>query len=309
MSQEQSIELQDFLDAFDPDDYPALKFACLPQYVHDDLAKDRFVTAAASNQLMLERELYQEGQKRTAACETQMKRLDFFESNQADWSRELRERLLGRGIVKQKVDSYFSAFVSFWPKGKSIRLKSEEMRAIIASVAGHDKERNSHAAGKFVLEKTVPAIDPLFSPQEMAWVFKENEAMLQNTMEEYFKVLGGSEERSINSTYVRRGMYLADSLPEYWHEAQYLSSYSLMLTVAESFSRTWTQGNKSTGRPVIVSTPLPNIQTRVVAFSGFIEGMPIGQAELVVAPPLLRSTVRFRGAHGGGGPIDEYEYE
>lgn len=248
-------EYDEFLDTFDPTAYPALMHASMPQYVDDDLARQRLIATACKGEATLERESYQEGEKLASEEEARLKCLDFFKLRQAHCNDELRGRLLEDGLSPYKIDTYFDAIATLWIQARSIRLRSPEMRAIIASVACHDREYYPAMAGKFVANSAAPDVVPLLTPEEIASVFAANRDMMENEIFEYFKAVGNESERSINRIFARRGMYRAGSLEPWWREEEYLSSYSLMLTVVESFSRTWRPSNKAAGKPTITRRP------------------------------------------------------
>ena len=302
-------DYDEFLATFDAWSNPALVHACMPQYIDDDLSKQRMIATASEGETTLEREPFQEGQKSVSANEAHLKCLDFFKQRQTRCCGELRDRLVHDGIATHKIDEYFDAIANVWTQGRSTRLKSPQMQAIFASIARHDHAYRPDAAGKFVVNSKVSGVTPLFTPEEMASLFLANQNMLETGIADYFKAIGNGNERSINRTYARRGMYCDRPPVPRWKEQDYLSSYTLMLTVAELFSQTWRPSTQATGKPTIVSTILPNLQQRVVAFAGFIDGMEIRQVELVVAPPVRAFNVRYHGTHGTNAAIEEFEYE
>lgn len=299
----------EFLETFDPNDYPALVHAISEPYVHDDLAFSRLIKHASEGEKLLEREAYRQGKKKMTFEEAGLRRLDFFIAHQEAYSRDLRERLLEGGISGQQIDSYMSAFAEFWIDGRKRRLDSPEMQSVMTSVVEHDRARHQPQASACVANTPRQDIAPLFTPSQMARVFDANSNMLENVLYRYFQLLDDNRTQSINRTYARRGMYCEEKPGDYWREQHYLSSYSLATTVPEQFSQTHTSATTGKGTPTIVSTPIPAIQHRVVAFAGFIESMDLDQMELVVAPPLSRLQVRRIGSHGTSPVIEEYLYE
>lgn len=88
-------------------------------------------------------------------------------------------------------------------------------------------------------------------------------------------------------------------------ELHYLSSYSLALSPVEQFAQTYTKSTQNVGVSCIFAAPLPAIQKRVVAFAPFIKNMDLRQMELVVAPPIERTTMTYAGEWDG---IREYQF-
>lgn len=299
----------EFLETFDPNDYPILMHASSEPYVHDDFAHARLIQQAQSDGALLERTQNRPGKKTMTLEEARLRCLDFFTEHQLGCSQELRERLLEEGISDQQVDVYMRAFAYLWVDGRKRRLDSPEMQSIMASVAEHDRVRHPDQAGVYVANAPRQGIVPLFTPSQMVRLFDANSSMLEVALHDYFQLLDNDRGQSINRTYVRRGMYCEEAPVVHWKERYYLSSYSLSTTVPEQFSQTHTSATKGRGFPTIVSTPIPTIQHRIVAFAGFIQSMDLNQMELVIAPPVSSLKVTPAGCHGTSPVIAEYLYE
>lgn len=298
-----------FLHSFDPNDYPALMFSSSDAYVHDHLALDRLIKHGSIGDATLARDLYRPGTKHIGPEEVGITNLDFFRITQTQDSAELRARLRRAGISSARIDRYMQAFATLWVGTRSQRLHSPQMLEVMASIVQHDLVFHSGAAGRYVANQPYAAVSPLFSPEQMAAVFQANSDMLETTLYAYSKRLSENDGWSINRVYARRGMHRVTDISPVWSEQQYLNSYSLTVTVPEQFAQTHTHTSRKAGVPTIVSACLPSIQGRIVAFAGFVEGMTLNQAELVVAPPVRELAVRYLGTHGTAPAIEEYVYD
>ena len=306
---EQDDSYEAFLHTFDPNDYPALVFASSESYVYDPLTLRRLIRHGSIGEKSIDRDLYRSGIKYIGPEEVEIANLNFFRETQAEHSKELRERLLSVGVADACIDRYMQAFSTLWVGTRSQRLKSPQMLEVMASIVKHDRALHGGSAGRYVVHRPYADVPPLFSPEQMAAVFQANSDMLETTLYAYSMLLPDSSSWSINRVYVRRGMHRATDIPPVWSEQQYLNSYSLTVTVPEQFAQTQSSGTRQSGIPTIVSACLPSVQDRVVAFAGFVEGMTVDQAELVVAPPVREIAVRYLGTHGSDPAIEEYVYD
>ncbi|WP_284448008.1 hypothetical protein [Pseudoxanthomonas mexicana] len=306
---EEDDSYEAFLRSFDPNDYPALMFASSEPYVHDPLALERLIRHGSIGDATLARDMYRPGTKHVGPEEVEITNLEFFRITQTQNSTELRARLRSAGISSARIDRYMEAFATLWVGTRSQRLHSPQMLEVMASIVQHDLAFHRGAAGRHVVNKPYVETSPLFSPEQMAAVFQANSDMLETALYAYSKHLPESDGWSINRVYARRGMHRVTDIPPVWSEQQYLNSYSLTVTVPEQFAQTYTSASRRAGTPMIVSACLPSIQGRIVAFAGFVEGMSVDQAELVVAPPVREIAVRHLGTHGSDPAIKEYVYD
>jgi hypothetical protein len=287
-----------FLDTWKPSE--TAEHAMLPPYQQDALAKQRMLddgSAAAAPT----RTAFEPGVKVMEASEEQLRSVDFFVSHQAEWSRDFRDGLSAAGIAADKIDDFVGSFAASWVDGSSRRQGSPEMMGIKASIRDHDRACHWRHAGKFVLSEVDAGVAATFTPAEMAAIFDVNARLLETVIRDYLDIMGID---SINELYVRRGVFMP-KITDLRIDLHYLSSFSFALGPVEQFAQTWTRATKGSGVPCIFSAPLPAIQTRVVAFAPFIEGMDLQQLELVVAPPTEPTPLEPLGDYGG---IHEFRF-
>jgi hypothetical protein len=306
MSDKDSYDV--FLDTWEPSG--RLKHAALPSNLNDPLSRSRLFedsTGVAD----LERKSFTEGFKVMESDEEAVRGYEFFVTRHAVWSAHFCDHLLSQGMDKAKIDAFVSSFAKLWVDGRSRRQDSREMMAIKAAIRDHDRSYHPRHAGAFVINGVDDRVLAVFTPIEMAMVFRANANLLEALLPEYMAHLGSSGPQSINEVYVRRGVQmpsdaLTPEVPNIRRELYYLSSYSLAVGPVEQFAQTWTDSTKEKGIPSIFAAPLPAVQERVVVFAPFIEGMDLRQLELVVAPPIEETRLVPHGEHGG---IREFEFE
>jgi hypothetical protein len=292
-----------FLDDWVPSEL--LEHATLPSNLNDPLAQERLL-ADSTGAADLTRASFVVGPKVMCEREEQLRKYEFFKRHQKSWSVDFRDRVLSEGVDEKKFDLFVYQFATQWVDGKSRRQDSPEMMAIKASIQHHDKEYHAKYAGRFVLNPVGSDVVPLFAAWEMEVIFTANESLLETYIPNYIAELGDDFNGSINNLYLRRGVFMPTAPGKLREELNYLSSYSFALTPVEQFAKTWTKKTKNTGVPSIFSAPLPALQTRVVAFAPFIQGMDLGQLELVVAPPIQPIQLISQGKRG---EIYDFEFK
>jgi len=302
-------DIEVLLDNWKPS--PLLQHATLPLNVSDPFLLDRLI-ADSTAKADVEREPFVAGSKKTMSPdEAKSRRFEFFVAGQAMWSQDVRTRMLDEGISKTSVDTYRRAFACSWVDGSDRRQTSSAILAIKASVRDHDLHFHKGAPEKFVIRPIPDEQKALFTPEEMKLVFEINSNLLETVAQDYLEELNttdlidASGPTSINEIVVRRGVRMPMA-PKHRMELYHLSSYSLALGPAEQFSVMWKAANDKSGIPSIFSAPLPAVQTRVVAFAPFVDGMALDQLELIVAPPVEATPLSDDGLYGA---IREYSFQ
>ncbi|AOJ90927.1 hypothetical protein WS87_29675 [Burkholderia sp. MSMB0856] len=301
-------EIDELLNVLDEDATAISKYASIESNIFEPVVLQRLMDAAHGDGSHVQRALYAPGTKQLAPYEEQLGALKFFSDRQVEWSNWFIEKLIQAGIDRAKVEIFVDAIANEWIDGKKRRQTAESMLAIKASIKNHDAFFHKEEAGKYVRNRDVGDAAPLFSEVEMAAIFEANSAMLEVCIGDYLEMYFGKREGSINTTYVRRGVYMTDAPASPMVEHNYLNSYSLAITLPEVFAQTYSPSNAGKGMPTIFSAPIPAIQSRVVAFAPFIRGMTLSQLEIVVAPPVEPFTLTSHGIHGEPIGIDEYSY-
>lgn len=292
-----------FLDNWKPSEI--LEHATLEGNLQDPLAQARLVEDS-SGEAELTRTPFVQGIKTMSDVERGVRKYTFFETHQDEWSAHFQDYVRGEGVDQKKLEQFVHCFATIWVDGKSRRQGSPEMMAIKASIRDYDRHYHTTHAGRFVLTPIPDEIAPLFEIAEMKVIFRANERLLESFIPDYLRELEGPHGGSVNFVTVRRGAMMPKTPGSLRKELHYLSSYSLALEPVEQFAKTWTPATKESGVPCIFSAPLPALQQRVVAFAPFIEGMDLGQLELVVAPPVEPVRLAHHGEYGG---IHDYWFE
>jgi len=292
-----------FLDNWEPSEM--LRHATLESNLQDPLAQARLVDDS-SGAAELTRTAFAPGLKGMSDAERRLRKFTFFETRHDEWSSHFNDYVISAGVDEKKLEQFIHCFANIWVDGKSRRQGSPEMMAIKASIRDHDRHFYTTHADQFVLTPVANEIAPLFEIAEMEVIFRANERLLESFMADYLRELEGAYGGSVNFVTVRRGAMMPTAPGPLRKELHYLSSYSMALEPVEQFAQTWTPATKDSGVPCIFSAPLPALQQRVVAFAPFIEGMDLGQLELVVAPPVEPVSLAHNGRFGG---IHDYRFE
>lgn len=285
-----------FLESWEPGE--GLRHASMSQNLDDPLIRKRLLDDSTGNGPVARTE-YAMGQKVMDADELVVRAYDFFQQRQERWADAFRDFVLSRNVPEDKFNTFVTSFAQSWVDGMARRQDSAAMRAIKASIRDFDRLCYPAYAGRFVIEPVDDSVQPLLTPQEMAVIFEANNGLIDALVPDYIDHLGDEGPGSLDSLYVRRGVYMPSANTTVRRERHYLSSYSLALGPVEQFAQTWTPTTRDTGTPSIFSAPLPAIQNRVVAFAPFIAHMDLSQLELVVAPPVEKMPLRDHGFHGG----------
>lgn len=280
-----------------------LNHSVLPQNLDDHFSRER-LTADSTGEADVERAEFQPGDKVMSEQELAARAFGYFESHQPKWAAGLRDYVIEQGLSKEKFDRYAESFATSWVDGFARRQNSAEMLAIKASIRDFDRAFKRLPAGRYVLEPVAADIDPLFTPDEMSILFSANSGLLEAYLSDYVDHLGSEGPSTISDIYVRRGVMMPE-IQKIRQERFELSSYSLGIGAVEQFAQLYTPRTKDTGIQSIFSAPLPAVQNRVVAFAPFINGMDLGQLELIVAPPIEETRLIDQGEHGG---IREYGF-
>lgn len=292
-----------FLDNWEPSE--TLEHASLETNLHDPVAHARLIEDSTGD-AELARTEFVTGVKVMSEAERKLRKYDFIEAHQAEWSSHFRDYVLEEGVDENKFGQFVHCFATLWVDGKSRRQGSPEMMAIKASIRDHDRRYHPENAGRFVLTAIADDTAPLFEFCEMEVIFRANERLLESFIPDYLRELEGEYSGSVNRLTVRRGVMMPKRPGPLREELHYLNSYSMALGPVEQFAKTWTNTTWGSGVPSIFSTSLPALQRRVVAFAPFISGMDLRQFELVVAPPVEPVELTYRGLYGG---IHDFEFE
>jgi hypothetical protein len=302
----EDVEDQDydtFLETWAPSE--RLIHASLEQHLNDPFSRVRMLEDNASRPYV-ERSKFVEGETKAMVAEELIaRRYDFFVKHQRTWAAGFRDYLLHHRVPTRKVAAFIKGMATLWVGPPADRQNSPLMRGIKASIRDLDRLNFPSTAGKFTLKPVDDSVEPFFTPEEMRIVFEANAGLIDAYLPDYVDVLRGEGPGAVGGLYVRRGMRLETAPPALRHELHELNSYSLGIGAVEQFAQLWRRKTKN-GVSVIVSAPLPAVQTRIVAFAPFISKMTLGQLELVVAPPVSETPLVFQDQYDG---IGEYLFE
>lgn len=286
------ITYEEFLDQWEETDL--LRFATLEQNLHDPYIESMIHNASGVGDKII-RSQYTNGKQTTELAEATLRKFEFIESNRESYQQDFMERLLAIGIDQTRIDVFLDAITNEWTDGGR---NLGTMERVKASIQRHDAVYRKQRTEIFVRNSIPESVKPFFDIQETQAVFDTNSNMLTNFFEDYILAVYGEREGSINRITVRRGIHTCTLLSQGLRfEENQLCSFSLALTTSEKFSQV-TRKIKN-GYCCILSTDLPVIQDRVIAFAPFIPKMCIKQMEFVVAPPLEPQQIIYSGEFEG----------
>lgn len=294
-------EYEIFLENWEPSGL--LRHATRPQNLSDPLIRKRLADDS-SGQAGVERTLRARGYKAMTREEIAVRAYDFFQSRQNEWAAHFKDHVLNAGVAEKKFDVFTTCFAQFWTDGKKKRQDSTEIQSIKASIRNFDLIHHAKDVDRFVVNSVDISVSSLLSAEEMRAIFDANYGLIDAFMPEYIDAMGHDGPGSLDNLYVRRGVY-RDLPGKILKELNYLSSYSLALSLVEQFAQPLKKNSLKHEIPCIFSAPISAVQKRIVAFAPFIEGMDLSQMELVTAPPVEEIVLRDDGEHGG---IHEFSF-
>jgi len=290
----------------DDEDFPdiegaVIELAVLEKYLHDPAFAGRFISAGANFEDAIARTGYYPDEKTIEPDEFIDGGYKFFNDTHEAYAEEFESRL-GEIIDKEKVDIYLDAFRQLWTDGKKNRQKSDIMMQIKASIRDHDRfffPKNN----VFVNKKNAVPEDVLafFTPEEMRAIFDLNGRLANTCVEDYLASRHDSRSNSINRIYLHRGIFAPRRiLDSVLVEENYLTSYSMAVTVPEVFAQTRSSSTAKAGEAMMMGAPFPLFLQRIVMFAPFIKGIKLGQLEVCVAPPLEIFPLDYHGSFPSG---------
>lgn len=280
-----------------------IELATLEKYLHDPAFINRFIDAASNNESRIARTGYYPKEKIIASEEFVAGGYAFFNGQQEEYAAEFEARLNDE-VEPSRVKQFLSAFGKLWIDGSATRHTSNEMMSIKASIRDHDRHYYPKKHVFMNRNNSVPnSVAPLFTPEEMHTVFDITSRLADTCIEDYLASRADSDANSINRIYLHRGIFPAERIDDLvLVEEHYLSSYSMAVTVSEVFAQTFTPSTKATGEPAMFAAPYPLFSNRIVMFAPLIRGMPLGQLEVCVAPPLEVFLLEYFGHFPSGQP-------
>ena len=286
-----------------------VKAGTLEKYLFDPAAADRFVNSAAAGETFFSRVSYYPGEKYIDPQEFAASGYAFFHRENQSWAADYRERLVGP-IEEKKVDSYLSAIRQLWVDGYQKRQHDPLFVSLKESIRQHDKHYYPHR-NVFVEERCPKDAEPLFDPHEMHLLFEVTSSLSDVLLADYLESREDHLENSLGRVFLHRGVFpprpIMDSV---WVEKNYLTSYTLAVSVAEVFAQTWQGSKPDVGSPTIVSSRFSNFNNRILAFAPLVPGMTKGQLEILAAPPLQAFALKSQGVFDSDSiTISELEFD
>lgn len=290
-----------FLDSWFPSDQ--LNHACMDAYVNDPVMEKRLSDDLSGSRKAL-RTKYAPGRKLISKSESAIRGMDFIVQNQANWSDEFDDYVTSKGINSEKMRQFYEFFREHWIDGNSRRQKNRMALSIKRSIFDYDMFHYGPSIQDFVVNAASPTSEPFFTIEEMGIIFDANTGLLEARLSEYIDHLNSDVLSTFTDLYIRRGVHMR-CINTFRIELNHLSSYSLALGPVEQFAQTYSRESQGTGIPSIFSAPIPAVQNRTVAFAPFIPEMPINQFEIIVAPPIEKTSFLYHQIHGD---IHEFEF-
>jgi hypothetical protein len=286
-----------------------IQLATLKKYLNDPAAAERFLDAAAAGETTIPRTPNYKGIKKIDPREFSTNGYEFFAAHHADWAADFEGRL--KSVMDDsKVDKFLDSVRGLWVDGYTKRQHDPFFVALKASIREHDRAFFRHRT-VFVEERAPADAAPFFTPDEMHVVFETATRMTDTLLEDYLESRSDAPENALSDLFVHRGIFPTQPIRDrVWVEKNYLTSYSMSVSVAEVFAQTWQSGNQpAQGTPTVVSTEYSTLSGRVIAFAPLIPGMTLGQLELLVAPPIEAFALKaIDSVPGAAIPIRELEF-
>jgi hypothetical protein len=288
------------LDSFEEN--RALRHARLPQYAASDDFRNRFLEAAHTEDSDIARAMPVPSKDRiwtAEQTELNVDLLSYFVARKAELEAEFVGDLSDL-IGKAKAALFCDTIAKEWFDGKRKRITGNVL-ALKRSIKAYLEAiiRNGMTIDRIVTLSGLDAGGAMLTTEEIAKVLTLNDRMMGVVVDDWIAARPSSRNISRSEIFYRRGIILRD-LFEHQHEFiehDYISSYTLAMSVAEKFSQNVKRD--AAGIPAIISADCDYFAGRILFFSGFIPGMDPRQLEIGMIPSDRPDTLTYQGIHAG----------
>lgn len=250
----------------------------LPQNTYSETAQMRFISSiGGSTEVSPNRAKSIKGENKNICIhEENLDVFSFFYNTSEKLQNEFRERFI-KELGKDKYTHFIEMIVDQWSDGKSKRLKGEDLINFKKAIHHYLVSKNSK---QLYCSNTLNDYNlTLFNGQDIEKIIELNKSMMQCAIEDWIEVHPNRFQFSTNNIYFRRGINaVLEGQSGSYIEKDYISSYSLAISVAEQFSQT------GKNQRTIVNAEFGMFENRVLFFAPFIEGMNLKQIEIGVIP-------------------------
>lgn len=281
--------------------YPSTRTVELPQYSASTLVFERFLDAAHDPKAGIVREKRNSGMQFITGSERDADALEWFMAHEKKYKDEFYKSACEQ-LSERTTDRFIKLISNEWYDGREARQKGSilDLKRSIREYLQVTSGANFSIASVV----GVPDIedgDTVFSAGDISRFLGLNAQMLLVAFDDWIESRSNVPDLSRSDIYLRRGLLLDQPLAEevLYCERDYISSYSISVTIAEKFSQ-WEFGEH---KPAILNTDLDYFNNHVLFFSPFIPGMNSEQLEFGIIPRRRRDLLTYQGSHAG---IDEY---
>ena len=279
--------------------HKAVITALLPQNINSELIKERMLEAIHFEDTDIER--IDDNQKTIEVNdkELQSDALLYFYKNKKRFQNEFISELKQSGVSSEEYTNYCDVVAKEWITGRSldgvVRLKK--------SVHDYLREAFPNIQLNTAIQSSIHEmsnIRPLISTITLSKILSVNHQMLYEHLENWKALHPNRDNISNGDIFLRRGLQLNTNLdiPNPYVEQDFISSYSIALTIAEQFSKF----NKPKFS-VHINGDWGLFEQRVLFFSPFIPHMEVQELEFGVIPSKEPLPIHYQGLRGG---IHEY---
>ena len=277
-----------------------LSTMALPQYALSNDFMERFLDAIHTPGKEIERSPKNQGIKLVDGSELHADALTYFIDNKTHLEDEFFNDLV-KQIGKKKAINFCDLVATHWYDGRSKR-NSPQVQQLKASVRSY---LNFILSGRTAMDELVvndvtDEIVPSFSVKNIAKILTVNDRLLFKHIDLWLDQHPDTNIVSRGDVFFRRGLCLTKPFSdgEIYREWDFINSYSIAISAPEKFAQMQI-GNT----PALVNADCDYFNGRVLFFSPFVPGMPVGQLEVGIIPNDQKDTLRAQGQHGG-----VYEY-
>lgn len=272
--------------------------ALLPQYRDSPAVMERFLDAIHQAGAPIARTANQVGTKRVSQDEMAIENFMYFEERKTSLESEFTESLKSK-IGTAKADWFVRVVAEDWFDGarkrrgrdvvKLRRSIREYLTAILGSAASLEQIVQMH-----MIQNGPSAL----SACDVARILQCNHEMMIEHMPLWLEQNPARKNSNDSDIFLHRGISLEAPLncDQPYRELDYISSYSIALSVPEQFASMQIRKNSQAG---LVHGAMSIFEHRLLFFSPFIRGMQIGQLEVGVIPSLKPLPIRPQGSHSG----------
>jgi len=277
-----------------------LSTATLPQYLYSPSFMERFLDAIHEDGKEIERSKNEPGTiKLVDEKEMSADFFDYFNISKPHLEVEFYEDLSNE-IGEENVILFCDVIAKDWYDGKKLR-QGERVHQLLVSIRNYLEYLNPNIEiSNFVERWQVGDLEPLFDVHEVKGILDVNYQIMYRCLEDWKSKHPLMDEITNSEIFLRRGLSLDKEfntdLP--YKEWSYINSYSIATSVSEKFAQM-----QHSSLPALVNGDINLFDNRILFFSPFVRGLPVGQLEAGVIPSSNQVLLKSQGIHSG---IHEY---